>query len=174
MPLRRSRGRSSHRALSRPGEWKPEDDSDSDDEADNKAKKPPTQAPSSVPAPPRERVKYFDDDGDDVPAASTAPTAIINLANQPQQSDAPASRPLDDGEEEEERPMRLQGLSSSALPSARELLEMDAAQAAEEKRKERKAKYKASAEEKKAMKEANMTEVSGALGEKCNLRAELV
>ena len=149
------------------GEWKPEDDSeDSDEDGDDKTTAgssnlaPQTRGPT-IPAS-RPPAKYFDDDDDDdLPAGSTAPAAITSLANQPPSADPSASRPLDDGEEKQEQgPMRLEGLSGSSLPSARELLDLDAAQAAEEKRKERKAKFKATMEEKKAMAEANMTDVS--------------
>lgn len=99
-------------------------DSDSDDEA-----KPSTTLPPPPPLAASKR-KYFDDEDDDRAMASTAPSSVRNLAA--------AQAAGEDGEEEEvteARPMRLQGLSGSMAPSARDLLDMDAAAEKAEKRK---------------------------------------
>lgn len=122
--------------------------SDSDDNDDDE-KKPVVAAAPSRPPPTSNKQKYFDDDDDDEMDRmdlSTAPSAVTNLA---------AGGVHEGGEEDEQggsgsgsddegagaggdgsRPMRLQPLSGSNIPSVRDLLDMDAAQEKEEKRKE--------------------------------------
>lgn len=100
-------------------------DSDSDDEVE-----PSTTALPPPPPLAASKRKYFDDEDDDEAMASTAPSSVRNLAA--------AQAAGEDGEEEESteaKPMRLQGLSGSTAPSARDLLDMDAAAEKAEKRK---------------------------------------
>ena len=113
-------------------------DTDSDD---SDAEKKPKKEETSVPPPPARTApdagkrKYFDDEEEDV-SLTTAPSAVTNLASTAAAAEAAGGEKRkrevgSDGEEQEERPMKLQPLSGSRI-SARELLEMDDAAAAEE------------------------------------------
>jgi IK cytokine len=123
------------------GDYKGLDTDSDDDDALTAAK---SKTPTSAPAPstttlPAKR-SYFDDEDEESISLSTAPSAVTNLAA----TSARASKNTaggSDGEQEQDdggegRPMRLQPLSGSAIPSVRDLLDLDAAQEKEEKRKE--------------------------------------
>ncbi|GAA5963059.1 hypothetical protein JCM8115_002609 [Rhodotorula mucilaginosa] len=119
--------------------------------------------------------KYFDDDDDEVDemGTSTAPTGIEDLAARQAAANVAAAAAaaggagpsagagVGGGEEDEargeDRPMRLEGLSGAG-PSVKELLEMDKAAEAEEKRQARKLKAKEKAEARRA----NMTDADKA------------
>lgn len=93
--------------------------------------------------------KYFDDDDEEENEPdTTAPSQVTKLgaANASANADrlrrsgagsraAGADEP-EDGEEEQQRPMRLQPLSKSAIPNVKDLLDMDREAEKEEKRKE--------------------------------------
>ncbi|KAH9933397.1 RED-like protein N-terminal region-domain-containing protein [Fomitopsis serialis] len=80
-----------------------------------------------APPPPRRRWVALDDEQPEERAGS--PGVELTEASPPvetQRTPVAAAVPSDHEEEEEERPVRLQPLASSAIPSIRELLEMDA------------------------------------------------
>ncbi|KDE03398.1 hypothetical protein MVLG_06115 [Microbotryum lychnidis-dioicae p1A1 Lamole] len=135
-------------------------DTDSDDDDNHEAtaaRKEPTFEQTA--APPRNATaavkrSYFDDDEekDEDVERSTAPDSVTNLASskQPAVKMTDSNAIMEEGEEEEEqRPLRLQPLSKSAIPNVKELLAMDAAAEKEEKRKERKQHYQMKAADKK-------------------------
>ncbi|BGP01057.1 hypothetical protein NBRC10513v2_004931 [Rhodotorula toruloides] len=146
------------------GEYKGLDSDDSDEE-DSTPAKPAASPPPHAEAAPATKRKYFDDDEEDDPqySTSTAPNAVTDLAAKQAAADAAAAEVKrsrrtgggedDEGEEEEAAAMRLEGLSRSG-PSVKELLEMDKAAEAEEKRKAKKAKYQAKAADRRE----NMTD----------------
>ena len=105
-------------------------DSDSDD--DSPAAKPtPAPLPGAGATTAGEKRKYFDDDPEDAFLETTAPSSVSNLAA----AQAEAAAKAEDGKEEgEERPVRLEPLSGSSLPSVRDLLDMDKAAEKEEQR----------------------------------------
>ncbi|KWU44816.1 hypothetical protein RHOSPDRAFT_33636 [Rhodotorula sp. JG-1b] len=132
--------------------------------------------------------KYFDDDDDeeDQIGTSTAPTGLEDLAARQAAANAAAAAAAavaggagpsagtgtgagagggeeDEARGEEDRPMRLEGLSGAG-PSVKELLEMDKAAEAEEKRQapNRIARRKLKAKEKAEARRANMTEADKA------------
>ncbi|KAL8286693.1 hypothetical protein RQP46_004221 [Phenoliferia psychrophenolica] len=130
-------------------------DSDSDDDAAPSSSLPiPPPPPTASSSSTTTKRKYFDDDDDDEDSsmATTAPTSVSKLAAASAEHAARAAAPSvggegdDEGEGEGEAvPMRLQPLSGSALPSVRELLDMDAAAEKEELRKAKKLKNKVEA-----------------------------
>ncbi|GAA5917376.1 hypothetical protein JCM8208_003890 [Rhodotorula glutinis] len=138
------------------------DDSDSDDDAGSaRPAAPPPPAPLAAAAAPSTtsaKRKYFDDD-DDKLDLSTAPSAVADLAAKQAAADAAALLAGEDGAgsdhdgegaqsgDEPAKSTRLQGLSSSKGPSARDLLEMDKEAEAEDKRKAKKAKRREKADE---------------------------
>lgn len=82
-------------------------------------------------APPPPKGRWFAMEGEDRPDEPTSPPAkgadeeaspLVNV--RPPPVEAPSDR--EDGEDEDERPIRLQPLASSAIPSIRDLLDMDA------------------------------------------------
>lgn len=119
--------------------------------------------------------KYFDDDDEeDTIGTSTAPTGLEDLAARQAAANAAAATggagpsagagagagaggAEQDEERGQDRPMRLEGLSGAG-PSVKELLEMDKAAEAEEKRQARKLMAKEKAEARRA----NMTEADKA------------
>ena len=106
--------------------------SDSDDDAKPTTIPPPSALPSSTTL----QRSYFDDDGESSAVASGPPSAVANLATGTTASTAPKTgAAVGEVEEEEERPMRLQGFSGSSVLSVRDLLDMDAAETKEEERK---------------------------------------
>lgn len=105
-------------------------DSDSDDDA--VPPPPPLPLPLDTAAAPKR--KYFDDD-DDAPATKSGPpSSVANLAAT---AALAAAKKNGDGEDEEQeqKPMRLQPLSGSNMPSVRALLDLDTAEMKEEQRK---------------------------------------
>lgn len=89
----------------------------------------------------KSRGKWFDDGEDDGPApiaSSSKPVASV-----PSRHARSRSGSLSRSPSPEPTHIRLVGLSSSALPSASELLALDKAAEAAEKRKEKKAKWRA-------------------------------
>lgn len=110
------------------GDYEGLDDSD-EDEADEK-NKPSLEAGEVAPAP---SGGWFNDPSNaPVKPPSPPPVAILKQES---------TRMLEDGEEqdeEEDQPMRLVPLSSSAIPSAKDLLAMDKAAEANDKRRKRK------------------------------------
>ncbi|KAM0749267.1 hypothetical protein T439DRAFT_326995 [Meredithblackwellia eburnea MCA 4105] len=157
--------------------------SDSDD-SDGEAKKRPspangassstTQPPSLVTGSKPKPPKYFDDDDDDEDPGrrTTAPSAVSNLAAAIGDAAAAASSSSsknaggaggnENEEEDDERPMRLQPLTGSSVPSVRDLLEMDKAAEKEELRKARKLNNKGGAGESGEKKEKHRTETDKA------------
>ncbi|GAA5922725.1 hypothetical protein JCM3775_006112 [Rhodotorula graminis] len=140
------------------------DDSDSDDEAGAAPRLPPPAPPvaaAGTAASTSAKRKYFDDDDADDLDLSTAPSAVADLAAKQAAADAAAALAGDEGgasdgdgegahsgdDESLRKPTRLQGLSSSKGPSARDLLEMDKEAEAEDKRKAKKAKRREKADE---------------------------
>ncbi|GAA6049350.1 hypothetical protein JCM3770_007302 [Rhodotorula araucariae] len=125
---------------------------DSESESDNAEPRAPApaEAPASVTGAKR---KYFDDEDEPGLTLSTAPDAVTDLAARQAAADAAAAAAADLGDDgdavpaEGAPPVRLQGLSGSRVPSARELLDMDKEVEAEEKRKAKKAKRREKAEE---------------------------
>ena len=128
------------------------DDSDSDNEAGSAPRPPPPAAPpagaAAASTSTSTKRKYFDDDDDDADKLdlSTAPSSVADLAAKQAAADAAALLAREHGAagsddegaqsgDEPSRPTRLQGLSSSKGPSARDLLEMDKEAEAEDKRK---------------------------------------
>ncbi|SCZ87536.1 BZ3500_MvSof-1268-A1-R1_Chr2-2g05002 [Microbotryum saponariae] len=134
-------------------------DTDSDDNDNHEAtaarKEPTFEQTAAPPGNATAAVKrsYFDDEEEDEDVErSTAPDSVTNLASskQPAVKMTDSNAIMGEGEEEEEqRPMRLQPLSKSAIPNVKELLAMDAAAEKEEKRKERKQHYQMKAADKK-------------------------
>ncbi|TFY66261.1 hypothetical protein EVG20_g4837 [Dentipellis fragilis] len=117
------------------------DDEEEEGEVDQdslQAEKPPSAAePPPVPSSTVTRRNWFDDKPEaspplqtDTPGPSTA------------QAKPPPSPPTLEAGEEEEEPTRLVPLSSSAVPSIRDLLAMDEAAEKDKKRRERKEKKK--------------------------------
>ncbi|POY73275.1 hypothetical protein BMF94_3609 [Rhodotorula taiwanensis] len=142
-------------------------DTDEDEDAGSAAasNKPPPPLPPVSAAGKR---KYFDDDDDEEDAiqTSTAPGGMGDSAAKQAAADAAAQSGRAAGgdgadgqadEEAEAPPMRLEGLSGAG-PSVKELLEMDKAAEAEEKRQARKLKAKEKAEARRA----NMTDADKA------------
>lgn len=116
------------------------DDSDSEMKAEEK---PKLETTTTLTANPGKRRAYFDDEDEEEISTSTVPSSVTNLQNN--------LKTNQEGQEgqEEERPMRLEALSGSAIPSVRDLLEVDKALEKEEKRKERKEAGKLAAADKK-------------------------
>lgn len=108
-------------------------DEDDEDEGKTGAMQVPPDAAAAAP-PPR---RWIDDD--EPPAAPPEPTPEPST----RVSHHPNSRPVSEGEmSEDEKPMRLVPLASSALPSIKDLLEADKAAASYTKNKKKKDKKK--------------------------------
>ncbi|KAK4045970.1 hypothetical protein OIV83_006481 [Microbotryomycetes sp. JL201] len=128
---------------------------DTDSDSDNGAKTPrPAPEVSSTTTEAGVKRKYFDDDDDDDMTRTTAPTTVTQLASNAAVAAAAASTSHEtgDGENEDDETSsgtRLQPLAGSAIPSVRDLLDMDDAAEKEEKRKQRKAHYQMKAAERK-------------------------
>ncbi|KAI5477003.1 hypothetical protein MNV49_006961 [Pseudohyphozyma bogoriensis] len=123
-------------------------DSD-DDDGEGGAKSKPEVEPQPSTMTAAGKRKYFSDDEDDEgPLPSTVPSAVTNLANAPSGEGGARSGEGEGSEEEEEdlRTMRLQPLAGSSVPSVRDLLDIDKAAEADEKKKARKLKNKDKAE----------------------------
>ncbi|EMD39090.1 hypothetical protein CERSUDRAFT_112785 [Gelatoporia subvermispora B] len=116
------------------------------EEQEEGEERPDAQAPAP-------RVRWVDVEEDDRASPPKAGSVPSELAPKPSKSQSrsppPAevrARPPDeqysDGEEEEERPMRLQPLASSAIPSIRDLLEADKAADKSQKWRDKKGKKK--------------------------------
>ncbi|GAA5991074.1 hypothetical protein JCM10908_006526 [Rhodotorula pacifica] len=144
-------------------------DTDEESDVEGGAAAAAAAAPQNATLPPAKR-KYFDDEDEDDERidTSTAPTGMEDLAAKQAAANAAAAAGTgrgskrdgeapEEGEEREDRPMRLEGLSGAG-PSVKELLEMDKAAEAEEKRQARKLKAKEKAEARRA----NMTEADKA------------
>ncbi|KAF9820853.1 hypothetical protein IEO21_01080 [Rhodonia placenta] len=135
------------------GEYTGIDLGDDDDESDGEIKKWPHDEDTdqlrdedAEQSPPTGQW-FATDDGDRAARASSskseAPPEPAYAKASPPQSFGPPPEALEDGEEEEdERPMRLQPLASSALPSIRDLLEMDSAAGKKDKWRAKKEKKK--------------------------------
>ena len=100
-------------------------------------------------APPPPKGRWFAMEEKDRPEEPPSPTNIAakdagEVSPPPDVRPPPADIPSEpeDGEEEEERPVRLQPLASSAIPSIRDLLEMDASSGKGGKRVAKKGKKK--------------------------------
>lgn len=100
-----------------------------------------------APSPPKSKGRWFATEDDDRTDAQTSPTAkdadedvSASAKARPPPEEVPSDR--EDGEEEEGRPMRLQPLASSAIPSIRDLLDMDASSGKGGKRGSKKGKKK--------------------------------
>ncbi|KAK4055859.1 hypothetical protein OIO90_003114 [Microbotryomycetes sp. JL221] len=120
-------------------------DTDSEDEENEKPR--PDQHESEASASLTNKVKYFDDDDEEGPE-TTAPSTVAQLASKQSEADAAAIASANDNDGED-RPLKLQPLSKSAIPSVRELLDMDDAAEKEEKRISRKAHFQMKAAERK-------------------------
>lgn len=135
------------------GEYTGIDLGDDDDESDGEVKKRPHDEDTDqsrdedAEQPPPTGQWFATDDGDRAARASSskseAPPEPAYAKASPPHSFGPPPEALEDGEEEEdERPMRLQPLASSALPSIRDLLEMDSAAGKKDKWRAKKEKKK--------------------------------
>ncbi|KAA1470303.1 hypothetical protein DENSPDRAFT_928771 [Dentipellis sp. KUC8613] len=108
------------------------------DQHSSQAEKPPSAAePSPMPPSAGTRRNWFNEKPEESPPAQTETPDPSTSQTKP----APSPPTLEEGEEEEE-PTRLVPLSSSAVPSIRDLLAMDEAAEKDKKRKERKEKKK--------------------------------
>lgn len=147
------------------GDYEGIDFDDEDEEDGTESKLPESnieqQGTSQGPAPTTSPKKWISTDDDEAPAIPSEPTAKLTPLHDSKgkaRSDSPNHRrdstqglggrdvEMEDGEgrehEEEEKPVRLQPLESSALPSIRDFLAMDEAAEAAEKRRKRKEKKK--------------------------------